>query len=151
MFIRGARIAKQLDAYLAETSFAELERNTNTAMPGHDRASFTNSIQINGLELIPYEGALGVNAAVNSINSGNSYQPQIMFLDVEYINTDEPEVEQDPRTVTFQAPDGKDYTIMPISLSRNNCKVRCTCLDFRWRFAIYNDRDGSLFGDGPGL
>jgi hypothetical protein len=152
MFIRGARVAKQLDEFLAEEStFADLERNTGT-MPGDNRANATNSVQIRSLELVPYEGALGVNSTVNSINSGNTYQPQIMFLNVNYVNVeDNQEVENDPRLVTFQAVDGKDYTIEPIHLSRNNVKVRCTCLDFRWRFAIYNDRDNSLYGGGPGL
>jgi hypothetical protein len=154
MFIRGARIAKQLEQFLAETTYAELERNTLNSMPGENRANATNSVQIRDLQLIPYENALGVNSVVNSINSGSSYQPQVMFLDVEYINRDQQDADQletDPRSVTFQGPDGKDYTIMPISLARNNCKVRCTCLDFRWRFAMYNDQDGSLFGEGPGL
>jgi len=153
MFIRGARIAKQLEEFLAEDStYADLERNTLNNMPGENRSAATNSVQIRNLELIPYEGALGVNSTVNSINSGNSYQPQMMFLNVNYVNMeDNPEVENDPTLVTFQAADGKDYTIEPIHLSRNNVKVRCTCLDFRWRFAIYNDRDNSLFGDGPGL
>lgn len=151
MFIRGARISKQLEDFLTEEStYNELERNT-LSMPGNNRANATNSVQIRSLELIPYDGALGVNASVNSVNSGNTYQPQMMFLDVEYINTEDPNIENDPRTVTFQAADGHDYTIMPISLARNNVKVRCTCLDFRWRFAIYNDKDNSLLGGGPGL
>lgn len=157
MFIRGARIASQLEEFLAETTYTELERNTLNAMPGKNRQEQTASVQIRNLELVPYEGALGVNSQVNSINSGNAYQPQIMFLDVNYVNVENAEgeeqqaIENDPRTVTFQAADGKDYTIEPIFLSRNNCKVRCTCLDFRWRFAMYNDKDGSLFGEGPGL
>lgn len=152
MFIRGARIANQLDEFLAETTYADLERNTINSMPGRNRAEQTASVQIRNLQLVPYEGALGVDSQVNSINSGSAYQPQIVFLDVNYIQTEGDEsVENDPNTVTFQAADGKDYTIEPIYLSRNNCKVRCTCLDFRWRFAMYNDKDGSLFGNGPGV
>lgn len=153
MFIRGARIAKQLEEFLAEEStFAELERNALNMMPGKSRKDAINSIQIRTLELIPYEGALGVNSTVNSINSGNTYQPQIMFLGVNYINTENnPDAENDPNTITFQAVDGKDYTIEPIYLSRNNAKVRCTCLDFKWRFAIYNEKDHSLYGSGPGM
>ena len=153
MFIRGARIVTQLNEFLNEEStFVDLERNTVNTMPGANRAQNTNSIQIRNLQLIPYEGALGINSSVNSVESGNTYQPQMVFLDVTYINMeDNPDVEQDPNLVTFKAADGKDYTIEPIHLSRNNVKVRCTCLDFRWRFAMYNDKDGSLFGNGPGL
>lgn len=154
MFIRGARIAAQLEDFLAETTYADLERNTLNTMPGGSRQERVASVQIQNLELVPYEGALGVNSQVNSINSGSKYQPQMIFLDVNYINVDDEEVENlenDPRYVTFTAADGKDYTIEPIHLSRNNVKVRCTCLDFRWRFAMYNDKDGSLFGNGPGL
>lgn len=152
MFIRGARIANQLEEYLAERTYTELERNTLNAMPGKNRQEQTASVQIRELQLVPYQGALGINSSVNSVNSGNSYQPQIMFLDVNYVDTEGNEaMENDPNLVTFQAADGKDYTIEPIYLSRNNCKVRCTCLDFRWRFAMYNDKDGSLFGGGPGL
>lgn len=156
MFLRGARIAKQLEEYLAESTFADLERNTNAfTPPSTKRQHATNPVQIRQLELVPYEGALGVNGSVNSIESGSQYQPQMMFLEVEYIQPQEGEdaeaIAQDPNTVTFQAADGKDYTIRPISLARNNVKVRCTCLDFRWRFSIYNDKDGSLLGNGPGL
>jgi hypothetical protein len=68
----------------------------------------------------------------------------MLFSDVVYEDGDQGD------NVTFKGSDNQEYHIQPIQLSRNNVKVRCSCLDFRWRFALWNSKDGSLYGDPPG-
>lgn len=140
--MRGPRILKQLE----EATYSELERNTmQFAPPSEERQHSMGPIQVQQLELIPYtqSNALGVRGQINS--SGNKYQSIILFMDVEFQEEDTNE------NITFTAVDGNEYHALPINLQQNNVKVRCTCLDFRWRFSIYNDKAGVLYGEGPGV
>ena len=140
--IRGQRILNLLN----ETTYAELERNTMTSFPNTKGRQFAvNPIQIVNLELIPHDQSGGLEAKGIANSTGKQYQPQMLFTEVEFQEEDTPE------NITFEGPDGSEFHILPISLSNNNVKVRCTCLDFRWRFAIWNDKDGSLYGPGPGV
>lgn len=140
--IRGQRILNQLN----ETTYSELERNVMSFTPQSKKRQYVvTPVQIAQLTLIPYaqNGALETKALAHG-ETGH-YEPQMVFSEVEYQDEDTPE------NVTFMAPDGQDYHIIPIDLAKNNVKVRCTCLDFRWRFAIYNEKGGSLYGPGPGV
>lgn len=140
--IRGPRIIQQLE----ETTYADLERETLHFIPRTKKRQFAvTPVQIQNIELVPFNqsGALEARATANS--NGNTYQPIILFQGVEFQDEDTPE------NVTFTGTDGQEYHILPIQLRTTNVKVRCTCLDFRWRFSVQDQKADALYGEGPGL
>lgn len=142
--IRGPRIIQQMLAEAA--TYNELERNTvNFVPPSTKRQHAVDPIQIQQLELIPAKqsGQLIVKSIAKS--GFKAYEPTMVFENVQF------EDEDSPQNITFRGVDGQDYHIRSISLHSNNVKVRCTCLDFRWRFAVQNQQRNALFGPGPGI
>lgn len=146
--IRGKRILQQLERYesqLDETTYSELEQNTmNFIPPSEKRQWATDPIQIVQIKLTPYEQSDALEAHCTANSEGSKYQTIILFDSVIF------EQEDQGDNVTFLGTDNEEYNISPINLNNSNVKVRCECLDFRWRFAIYNSRDQSLYGDPPG-
>lgn len=141
--IRGQRILNLLNE---EATYAELERNTMQFTPPTKKRQFAvNAVNIQNLETVPapQSGTLEIRATAQS--GANQYQPIMLFSDVEFQEEDSPE------NVTFTGADSQEYHMMPISLTNHNVKVRCTCLDFRWRFSMYNQKTNSLYGPGPEL
>jgi len=142
MVIRGQRIINILN----EATYGELERNTMAFIPTSKKRQYAvNPVQIANLTLIPYAHNNALECKALAHGETGHYEPQMVFNEVQY------EDEDTPNNITFMGPDGQEYHIQPISLAQNNVKVRCTCLDFRWRFAMYNDKAGSLYGPGPGV
>lgn len=140
--IRGEKLLQ----ILSEMTYNELERNTlNFTPPSTKRQHAMDPVQIQRIELMAARpsGVLECTGMVNS--GGNQYQSMMVFRDVVF------EDEDTQSNITFTAADNQDYHIQPISLSHNNVKVRCTCLDFRWRFAMHNQKHDALHGEGPDL
>ena len=139
--IRGPRIETQLEE---ASTVADLERNTKSFDPKTKKREYAvDEIQVKQLKLIPYHntGQLEVTGTITS--GGSTYDTTIMFDNIEYHETDE------PNNVSFVGSDGDEHHITMIQLSRSNVKVRCGCLDFYWRFASYNAKDVSLHGEAP--
>jgi len=140
--IRGPRIIKQLE----EATYADLETNTMRFVPpSKKRQHATDPIQIQQIQLIPAPPSGTLEAQAIALSNGNKYQPIIFFNNVAY------EREDTPQNITFTGADAQEYHVQPISLRTNNCKVRCTCLDFRWRFSVQNQEKDALYGPGPGI
>ena len=76
-------------------------------------------------------------------SNSSSYSTEVLFTDCDYEDT------KGNATVTFTAANGNEYHVKSISLATSNVKVSCTCMDFRWRFAMYNNKDKSLLGNPP--
>jgi hypothetical protein len=143
--IRGQRIIQQLQ-FLDEATYAELERNTVQFQPQSKKRQFAiNPVQVQTMQLIPHaeSGTLEARAQVNS--GGNKYQSIVVFTGVVF------QEEDTPQNITFKGADEQDYHILSISLQQTNVKVRCTCLDFRWRFSVQNQEADALWGNGPGM
>lgn len=127
---------------LLELSFDQLSRSAETAFPGTTaRQHNVDQVAVKHIELLPAEGKLLAKGVVRG-SQGKEYQVAIQFEDVEY-NPEE-------GGVTFVS-NGKEYSITPLKQPNTNVKVACTCLDFRWRFAQYNDANQALFGPKPAL
>lgn len=143
--IRGQRIIQQLEK-LDEATYAELERNTMQFVPHTNKRQYAvNAVQVQSLQLISYVPNRMLECRADIISSGNKYQSIIVFGDVVFQDEDTAE------NITFTGADNQEYHILPIQLQRATAKVRCTCLDFRWRFSIYNQEANALWGDGPGV
>lgn len=153
LFMRGARMLQILDEHnnditdqIDETTYQELERKTHAFVPKTKKRQYaTDPIQIVQLKIIPYIGtkALYIKGLARNPTSGKKYDTQVFFSQVEYEN------ENTPENITFMANDQKEYNIQPIDLATNNIRVRCNCLDFYHRFALWDFNDGSIFGAKP--
>ena len=93
-FIRGARIAQQIDKeLLTETSYADLERNTLKFIPKTRKRQFALApVQVEGMEFtpLPHANNLLIESIVRNFQSetkpGNAvYGPKILFQEVEFL------------------------------------------------------------------
>ena len=146
-FIRGKRIEDQL--IREDTSVNDLEQKTRQFDPTTTkRQNATGQIQVQQMKLTAGQrdgsGVLEVESVIKS-DSGNQYQAIMSFSGIDYQDEDTND------NVTFTGADGQDYHMAPISLSAQNVKVRCTCLDFRWRFSVQHQNQGTLYGPGPDI
>lgn len=127
---------------LLETSVEQLLSQTERAFPETSkRQHATDTTAVVNIEMIPQKGKLLVKGQVRG-SQNKIYDIIIQFLKVKY---NPPE---DRDRVTFVSNE-QTYAIEPIATQQVDCKVRCTCLDFRFRFALDNHSDGSLYGSKP--
>lgn len=148
MIIRGSRILQQLaEIELMELSTVpQLTQNIRSAWPNtKKRQNATGEVRIGNIEYIPYVGTRMLHARTTSTSNGHQYTQAIQFLDIKFEPVDT------KQNATITATDGKDYHMQPVKLSHQNAKVRCSCMDFYWRFANYNSADKSLVGRPPAL
>jgi hypothetical protein len=164
MLLRGARVENQIACEcdhheLHERTYADLERNVMNFVPqSKKRQHAMGPLQVEGVEFqpIPHAGNLLVEAVVKNYQSETksqfqassikTYNPKILFNEVEFHQPENEEEVANPNTLTIEGKNGKEFTISPIILMKNNVKVHCNCLDFFWRFSFYNHRDQSLLG-----
>ncbi len=130
---------------LAEvSSIGQLEQNIERAFPTTTkRQHATGPVQITNVEYIPYVGTKMLHVRSLANNDGNTYKQALQFVNVEFQPADSPD------NVTILATDNQEYSLAKIQLEGNLAKVRCSCPDFRWRFANWNFGDKSLVGSPP--
>lgn len=140
-FIRGSRLLQWSEEELDEVTLADLERDTVSGFPNTTkRQHATDPIHITQMKLIPAVPTGDLICDAEASSGPKTYDPKILFLDTTYEDDDT------GTNVTFTAVDGDTYNIQPISLSRSNCKVRCNCLDFYYRFHNQNANKDALYG-----
>jgi hypothetical protein len=126
-----------------ESTLQDLHQSAVDAFPRTTkRQHAVCPVRIVQMEWVPFIGVKTLyikGLAQNSI-SGKEYNPQILFKNILY-NTN-----ADTRII---ASDGLMYEYKKPSVVENDVLVRCTCPDFRWRFAYYNHLDHSLHGRKP--
>ena len=127
---------------LLELSLGNLLQSTQTAFPGTDaRQNNVDSVAVKQIDLLPADGTLIAKGVVRG-SKGKEYPVVVEFDDVTYNPED--------KGVTFVS-NGQEYSIEPLSKTTTNCKVACGCLDFKFRFAQYNNAKQALYGDKPDL
>lgn len=128
---------------LLELSLDELVQRTISAFPDTERRqNATYSVSVTDTKLLPADGTLIAKATVRG-SGGQMYECVIQFENVKYNPTEED-------AATFVSGD-KEYKIVPIRRSETDVKVCCKCLDFRYRFAHYNQSADALYGQSPEL
>jgi hypothetical protein len=139
--IRGARILQQLNE---DSSEDQLDTNIRTAWPNtKKRQNATGEVVINNIQYIPYIGTKFLHVKSTSLSNGHTYNQALQFMRVVFDTADTEE------NVTANATDGTEFHCQPIDLVNHNCKVRCNCLDFHYRFSWHNKNDNSLVGRAP--
>lgn len=129
---------------LTELSIDQLDRSAVGAFPGTSKRQHVKGpVQINKMQLVPFtkNGQLLVRGTAT--NGGRTYNPSIVFDNVTF------EPEDTGTNVTFTGADNADYHIQPIDSNSAPAKVRCDCMDFYWRFAMWNYNADSLNDQPP--
>ena len=130
---------------LLEMTLYQLDRSTTNAF-GPERQVRSNRIQVNQIQFTPVQAAgntqLNVVAKIRG-TTGNPYESTIVFKRVKLEDQDL------PTNITVKSTGGQDLHINAASLNSTDVQVRCTCLDFYYRFALWNHRKKSLYGDPP--
>jgi len=135
--------------FLIERTMASLISITKNSF-GSSRENDANKVQVKDVEYIPFveEGIIQVKAKTFSGPDSNEYQSIILIEDIEYINEEEFNEMSGNAGFEITSPDGTPFYIKDAQ-TNNDVKVRCSCEDFRWRFATYNHKDNSLYGNSP--
>jgi hypothetical protein len=138
--IRKERLLKSLE----ENTIVQLQQDTVRGFPGTKaRQNSPDVIRIIQKSYVTFigQGFLLIKSLAD--NKGKKYNTEIMFEDVEYEDEDTPE------NITIFSTDKEYQHFQPIVLAQNNARVRCTCLDFFYRFAHNNYKADSLYGEVP--
>jgi hypothetical protein len=127
-----------------EDTVDDLHKSTVAGFPDtKKRQHVTNTVAVNNITYIPYEESRSLETHAEVISSGHRYQVAMLFTDVQYEPNDTPDV------VSFHGSDSQDHHIYAVSAILNNVQVRCTCLDFYFRFSNQDYQNDSLLGAAP--
>jgi hypothetical protein len=127
---------------ILELSYFDLEGRTNSIM-GPERKQKSNVVKLDNLMYIPMAGSGNLKIGSNTTsNNGHDYWSTLLFDNVTYLD------EEDANGFKFTGKDNSEYYIE--RLPRNaNVKVNCSCLDFHYRFAVWDNKFKALDGNPP--
>jgi hypothetical protein len=127
-----------------ESSLNDLYDSAVAAFPHTTKRQYaTDSIKIVQVQWIPFLGMKTLFVKGLAQNEGREYNPIIVLKKVAYHEA------QGPGVVPLKASDGETYFLERLSGGDTDVLVRCSCDDFRYRFAYYNHLDKSLQGPKP--
>lgn len=129
---------------LDESSLSDLDRSAVATFPATQRRQhIVNTVRVTSYTMVPGQNTLLIKANVRNTNNNSRYKSTIQFNDVQYSD------EQDPNAVKITASDGHFYFLVPLDIQNTEVQVSCNCMDFYWRFAMWNSADNSLLGPKP--
>lgn len=126
---------------LIETALNQLRRNTESIF-GTAREDDSDEIKVTNIVIVNHSTALEIKANVHNMNGKTNHHVKILFENIDIGN--EGEKELDVMTIS-----GDMISVDRRDLEATDVKVVCNCLDFYWRFAMWNFNDGSLLGPKP--
>lgn len=127
---------------LVEVSYNFLLNNTRSNFD-RGREERSSRVKITNTIFVPAISTNELQVEGEARTTSSSYTPKIIFQNV--IFRDEPGT----GTASIMGTDGEQYHFDRINKSRADVKVACSCLDFYWRFAAFNHRDGALAAEPP--
>jgi hypothetical protein len=131
-------------ATLLEITLAKLTKSTlDSFFDTKKRQHVTGTVAISNIKYIPYRKSNGLNIEATVTSGSNKYDCSMSFQDVFYEDSDSNQV------VTFTAVDNSEYHVHKIANDVNDVKVKCTCMDFYYRFAYANYQKDGLEGNPP--
>lgn len=123
---------------LLETSLTDMEQSIVIGFPDtKKRQHIINTVNVSGVKYLPMIGMKTLRVAGTVTSNGSTYTPTILFLRVNYDNA------STDTNVDLKGSNGKDFFIQPIEKELTDIRVRCNCLDYYYRFATFNQPDGS--------
>lgn len=129
---------------LLELSYNDLKTRTNSIM-GPERNQRSSKVQLDNMTFIPMAANRKLKIGSNTTsNNGHDYWTTIVFDNINYVDD-----EMNPQTdYQFKATDNNEYIIERVPRN-TQCKVSCSCLDFYYRFAVWDDQHKALDGNPP--
>lgn len=130
-----------MKSFILEKSIKQLLQSTESGFDT-SRKDNTKNVQVLTYSYIPslHDNSLTVKARVRSSNE--AYNCVIQFDNIEFYD-------KQSSGLQLLTVDGSEHTIYPIRMDDNTVKVHCECLDFYYRFSIWNHRDKALLGSPP--
>lgn len=124
-----------------EDTFQRLYTNTKNNFDT-PRDQNSKRVQVFTTAYIPslQNKSLEIRAKTKTNNGG--YDTIIYLQDINFVEEDT------PTSIKIKSTDNTEYSIEPVD-SNTNVQVTCTCLDFYYRFSVWNDKKNSLYGDAP--
>lgn len=128
---------------LLELSLSNLRNNVKRDF-GNDRETRADKVSVVNYDIVPSiaEKTLLVKARIRG-EEGKNYQPQIRFTNAKFSETAQ------TGFTPIKAVDGTDYFVKTFTAAQTQAKVKCNCLDFYYRFSVWNHAKNSLEGDPP--
>lgn len=142
LIINGTRLTSLL---VEDSTYPTLQSNIQRTFPStRQRQNSTTRPQVKQIRYTPHtaNNSLEVDGVVSS-STGTDHSVTVLFNKVAYEQSDS------STNVTFTTSSDTEQSITPIQLARTTIRVRCSCLDFRFRFATWNHSDNSLMGEKP--
>lgn len=132
-----------MEHYL-ESSFHDLYIGAVEAFPKTSRRQYsTHTVRVERVEWVPFRGLGTLFVKGLCLNEGRKNECVVVFKGVSYRD------KEGGGSVSVASSAGAAVHVMPLSLEESEVLVRCSCADFRWRFAHWNREDQSLFGRPP--
>lgn len=127
---------------LLELSLSNLRNNVRREF-GPEREQRSNRVSITNYQVVPSipDKTLLIKAKV--VGEEKNYDVQVRFANVTFGQ------ELSPGFVDIKAMDGQTYIIKKFTSAQTQAKVKCSCLDFYYRFSLWNHNRKSLEGDPP--
>lgn len=127
---------------LLELSLSNLRNNVSRNF-GADRIRRSNRIKVANYQAIPSVGDRSILFKANIVGEEAKYIVSVRFTNVSFSNDPQPDYAE------IKAMDGMTYHMKKVTASQTQAKVKCNCLDFYYRFSVWNHSKNSLEGDPP--
>ena len=127
---------------IIEASLSNLKNNVNREF-GRDRESRSNRIKVVNYEAIPSVSSKELLLKARIVGEEGNYQVSVRFINIGFANA------LSPGYTEIKGLDGNTYFVRQVTLAQTTAKVKCSCLDFYWRFATWNHGKKALEGDPP--
>lgn len=127
---------------LMELSLSNLRNNVKREF-GLQRETRSNRIRVTNYQIIPSVSENSILIKARIVGEESNYHVQIRFTNTKF--SDEPQ----PGFVQIKAIDGTDYYVRQFTSAQTQAKVKCSCLDFYYRFSVWNHGKKALEGDPP--
>lgn len=127
---------------LVELSLSNLRNNVRREFgPGREQRS--TRVGITNYQIVPSLQDKNVLIKAKVVGEEKNYDVQVRFNNATFAD------ELSPGFVELKAMDGQTYFIRTFTSAQTQAKVKCSCLDFYYRFSLWNHNRKSLEGDPP--
>lgn len=127
---------------LLELSLSNLRNNVKRNFD-NKRENKSVKTRIANYQAIPSVADRTITFKTKVVGETANYNVTITFTNVKFAN------ELQSGYVQIKAVDGSDYIFKQFTLSQTQARVSCNCLDFYYRFSVWNHSKNSLDGDPP--
>ena len=140
VIISGIRIVSILNE---DSTYPALQSNIRRTFPHTNKRQNAPAPNVATIKYTPHLGNASLEIDATVAGSDQPHSVTVLCSKVTF------EPQDTPSNVTITTSAGSEQSLAPIQLARSNIRVRCTCMDFRFRFALWNFNDNSLMGEKP--